>query len=175
MKQLVLSLLATLLPMAAVAQTNPAAQAARQWRQQNERPIVEEFVEFLRIPNVTGDRANIQRNAEFIVKMMERRGIAARLVSVEGANPIVFGEIRTPGARRTIAFYAHYDGQPLDETEWTTPPFTPTLRSQTIERGGQVISLPPRGTALDPESRLYARSAGDDKAPIIAMMAAVDA
>jgi len=175
MKQFVLWLSVTLLPIAAVAQTNPAAQAARQWRQQNERPIVEEFVRFLRIPNVTRDRANIERNAEFIVKMMEGRGIAAKLVSMEGANPIVFGEIRTPGATRTIAFYAHYDGQPLDETEWATPPFTPTLRSQAMERGGQVMSLPPRGTPFDPEARLYARSAGDDKASIIAMMAALDA
>ena len=85
--------------------------------------------------------------------MMQKRGVAAKLVTAEGANPVVFGEIRTPGARRTIVFYAHYDGQPLDPKEWKTPPFTPTLVN----------------------GRLYARSAGDDKAPIIAMMAAVDA
>lgn len=175
MKRSLLWLLASLLPVSGFSQTNPAAEVARQWRQQHERLIVDEFVELLSIPNLTRDGANIQRNAEFIVKMMEKRGIASRLVSVEGANPIVFGEIRTPGATRTIAFYAHYDGQPLDEKEWATPPFRPTLRSQTIERGGQVIPLPAPGRMFDPESRLYARSAGDDKAPIIAMMAALDA
>jgi acetylornithine deacetylase/succinyl-diaminopimelate desuccinylase-like protein len=175
MKRLALWVSVILLPATAAAQSNPAAQAARQWRQQHERAIIEEFEALLRIPNIATDRENIQRNAEFIAKMMETRGIASRLVSIEGANPLVFGEIRTPGAARTVVFYAHYDGQPLDPKEWTTPPFTPTLRTQTIENGGRVMPLPPPGTSVDPESRLYARSAGDDKAPIIALMAAMDA
>jgi acetylornithine deacetylase/succinyl-diaminopimelate desuccinylase-like protein len=175
MKRFLLCLLATLVPGKALAQANPAAQAARQWRQQHERVIIEEFATFLSIPNVARDRENIQRNAAFIAKMMEVRGIASKLVSVEGANPVVFGELKTPGAVRTIVFYAHYDGQPLDPKEWSTPPFTPTLRSGPVEGGGRIIPLPPQGEPLDPESRLYARSAGDDKAPIIALMAAVDA
>jgi acetylornithine deacetylase/succinyl-diaminopimelate desuccinylase-like protein len=168
-------LLASLLPAIVLAQTNPAAQVARQWRERHERAIIDEFVAFLRIPNVTQDRENVQRNAEFIAGMMETRGIASRLVSVEGANPVVFGEIRTPDAVRTVVFYAHYDGQPLDPKEWATPPFAPTLRNQTIDSGGRVVPLPSPGASFDPESRLYARSAGDDKAAIIALMAAVDA
>ncbi len=155
--------------------TNPASQAARRWRQQHERAIVDEFVSLLTIPNIAADRANIQRNAEAIAGMMEKRGITAKLVSVPGGNPIVFGEIKTPGATRTIVFYAHYDGQPLDPKEWVTPPFTPTLRDKTIERDGQVIQLPAEGTKFNPEWRLYARGSADDKAPIIAMLAAVDA
>jgi acetylornithine deacetylase/succinyl-diaminopimelate desuccinylase-like protein len=174
-KPLLLCLLAALLPVAGLAQSNVASQAARQWRQQHERAIVDELVELLRLPNVSADRENIQRNADLLVAMMKRRGIAARLVSVEGVNPVAFGEMRAPGATRTIVFYAHYDGQPLDPAEWATPPFTPTLRSATIERGGTVIPLPAPGTPFDPESRLYARSAGDDKLPIVALMAAMDA
>jgi acetylornithine deacetylase/succinyl-diaminopimelate desuccinylase-like protein len=155
--------------------TNPAAQAARQWRQQHERAIMDEFVALLAIPNIASDHANIQRNAEAIVQMMEKRGIAAKLVSVPGGNPIVFGEIKTPGATRTIVLYAHYDGQPLDPKEWATPPFTPSLRDKTLERDGQVIPLPAAGQPFDPEWRMYARGAADDKAPIIAMMTALDA
>ena len=97
-----------------VIPTNPASQAARKWRQQHERAIVDEFVSLLAIPNIAADRTNIQRNAEAIAGIMEKRGITAKLVSVPGGNPIVFGEIKTPGATRTIVFYAHYDGQPLD-------------------------------------------------------------
>src|SRR5262245_8015622 len=97
--------------------SNAASRIARQWRNQHERVIVDEFVSLLAIPNVASDRANIQRNAETILKMMEKRGIASKLVSVPGANPVVFGEIKTPGATRTIVFYAHYDGQPLDPKE----------------------------------------------------------
>src|SRR6516165_8051008 len=108
---------------AARAQGNPAAQAARQWRIAHERAIVDEFVSLLSIPNIATDRPNIQRNAELIQKMMEQRGIASQLISVSRSNPGVFGEIKTPGATRTIAFYAHYDGQPLDPKEWGAPPF----------------------------------------------------
>lgn len=170
-----LGLLISLLPTVAVGQTNPAAQTARQWRQQHERAIVDEFITLLKIPNIARDRENIPRNAELIAKMMEQRGVTTKLVSVPGANPVVFGEIRTPGATRTIVFYAHYDGQPLDPMEWATEPFEPVLRDRPIENGGQVIPLPPAGTPFEPESRLYARSTADDKAPIIAIMAALDA
>jgi acetylornithine deacetylase/succinyl-diaminopimelate desuccinylase-like protein len=167
-----------LLPAVALAvhaQSNPAAQAARQWRSQHERAIVDEFVTLLKVPNLSRDRVNIQRNAELIAEMMGKRGVPARLLSVAGGNPVVFGEIRTPGATRTIAFYAHYDGQPLDPAEWATPPFDPTLRDRPLEDGGRVIALPASGTPFNPESRLYARGAADDKAPIVAMLTALDA
>ena len=94
--------------------SSPAALAARQWRQQHERGIIDEFITLLAIPNISRDHDNIHRNAETIARMMEQRGVRSRLISVPGSNPVVFGEIRTPGATRTIVFYAHYDGQPLD-------------------------------------------------------------
>jgi acetylornithine deacetylase/succinyl-diaminopimelate desuccinylase-like protein len=166
---------AGLLPATLAAQDHPAAQAAREWRQQHERAIVEEFIDLLSIPNVARDAGDIRRNGEFIVRMLEARGVEARLVSAESGNPLVFGEVRTPGATRTIGFYAHYDGQPVTPEDWTTPPFTPTLRTAAIADGGSVIPLPPPGTPFDPEWRLYARSAGDDKAPIVALTTALDA
>ena len=175
MKRYALALLIGLLPAVAGAQANPAAQAARLWRQQHERAIVDEFVALLSIPNIARDRADIQRNAEAIAAAMTKRGLAPKLVSVAGGNPVVFGEIRTPGATRTIAFYAHYDGQPLDPKEWTSPPFEPTLRDRRVEDGGRVIPLSSSGEAFDPESRLYARGAADDKAPIVALLTALDA
>jgi acetylornithine deacetylase/succinyl-diaminopimelate desuccinylase-like protein len=134
MKRLLLIII--FLPTVALAQSNAAGQAARQWRQQHERAIVDELFTLLAIPNVAEDRDNIRRNADVVAKMMEKRGIAAKLVSVPGANPVVFGEILTPGAVRTLVFYAHYDGQPLDPKEWTTPPFEPVLRDRPLEMAG---------------------------------------
>lgn len=141
-----------LLASVAWAQTNPASVVARQYREAHEQAILGEFFQFLAVPNIATDHANIQRNADMIVAMLKKRGIEGRLVEVPDANPVVFGEIRTPGATRTIVFYAHYDGQPLDPKEWATPPFTPVLK----------------------DGRIYARSASDDKAPIIAILAALD-
>ena len=163
--------LTLLAPTAAPAQDNAAARAARAWRQGHERAILDEFVALLRLPNVSSDRPNIQRNADAIAEMLSRRGVATRLLTTEGANPVVFGEIRTPGATRTIGFYAHYDGQPLDPSEWKSPPFSPTFR----DGRGQEVALPAAGGPIDPEWRVYARSAGDDKAPIVALVTALDA
>lgn len=155
-----------------LAQTNPASLAARQYRETHERAIVDEFVQLLSIPDIASDQAGIRRNADFIVAMLEKRKIPARLVEIPGANPVVFGEIKVPGATRTIVFYAHYDGQPVDPKEWATPPFSPVLRDKSLDRDGQIIPLP--AAKFDPESRIYARAAGDDKAPIVAMLAALD-
>ncbi len=175
MKRLAMVLVCCLVPSIVFTQQNPAAMAARMWRQNHEQAIIGEFVSLLRIPNVSRDRENIQRNADALGGMLAQRGIASRLVSVPGSNPVVFGELLTPGATRTLAFYAHYDGQPLDPAEWASPPFEPTLRDKPFEDGGRAIAFPPPGTPFNPEWRLYARGAGDDKAPIIALLVAIDA
>jgi acetylornithine deacetylase/succinyl-diaminopimelate desuccinylase-like protein len=174
MKYLLVTAMA-LLTATTAAQSDPAAQAARQWRQQRERQIVDELVAFAALPNITGDQQNLLRNVDYLSGMLERRGMTPRRVSVPGGTPVVVGELRAPAATRTIVFYAHYDGQPLDLREWTTPPFEPVLRNRTIEAGGRVIPLPEAGVRFDPESRLYARSISDDKAPIVAMLSALDA
>src|ERR687891_307720 len=85
--------------------------------------------------------------------------------------PAVYGELTTPGARRTVVFYAHYDGQPVVPEDWTTPPWQPMLRSGLLN--APVVEIP-RGRTPD-DWRVYARSASDDKSPIVAMLAALDA
>ena len=119
------------LALSAAPNTQPA-QAARSWREGHERAIVDEFFELLAIPNLASDAPNIRRNADAVMKILEKRGVKSRLLEVPGAPPAVYGEIRTPGARRTIVFYAHYDGQPLDPKEWATPPWQPVLRDKPL-------------------------------------------
>ena len=154
------------------AQVDPAA--VRQWRASNEKRILDEYSELIRIPNVSADLPNVRKNAEFIRAMFEKRGVPARLLEVAGASPVVFGEIKTPGAKRTIIFYAHYDGQPVDPKEWLTPPFEPVMRTASVEDGGKVVDW--RAAAkVEPEWRLFGRATSDDKAPIMAMAAALDA
>jgi acetylornithine deacetylase/succinyl-diaminopimelate desuccinylase-like protein len=158
----------------AVAADNPALQA-RAYVAKNKAAILGEFADLLSIPNLASDSENIRRNAERIVSLLQRRGMDARLLEVPGAPPYVYGELHVPGATRTVAFYAHYDGQPVDRAQWATPPWTPVLRDGPLEQGGKEIPLAGAGSRLGDEWRLYARSASDDKAPIIAMLAALDA
>jgi len=138
--------------------------------------IVHELSDFLAIPNLATDTPNIRRNAERLLAMMTARGITGRLLeSPSGGPPAVYGELRTPGAKKTVVFYAHYDGQPVDTTQWATPPWRPVLRDKPLDASGQAIAIPATAGSIQNEWRLYARSASDDKAPIVAMLAALDA
>ncbi|MGH9938520.1 MAG: M20/M25/M40 family metallo-hydrolase [Blastocatellia bacterium] len=156
---------------------SPAASAARAYRQTHEHEIVEEFFELLSIPNLASDAPNIRRNARLISQMLEKRGVKNRLLEVPESPPVVYGEINTPGATRTLIFYVHYDGQPVEPAKWAGDYLLrpTTLRSASLEAGGEEIPFPRKDQKFDPEWRLYARSTADDKAPIIAICAALDA
>jgi acetylornithine deacetylase/succinyl-diaminopimelate desuccinylase-like protein len=148
-------------------------QTVRDYRRSHEAQIIEEFFQLLSIPNVASDAVNIRLNAAKLMEMMSRRDIQARLLEGQGP-PAVFGELKTPGASLTLGLYAHYDGQPVDRSRWSTDPFVPTLRRGTLESGAAIVTMPVSGQ-FDSEWRIYARSASDDKAPIMAMLAALDA
>ena len=146
------------------------ANEARAWRAQHEREILQEFSDLLAIPNLASDAPNIQRNAAAIRALLEKRGLTTQLLTLGDAPPIVVGDLAAPGAKRTIAFYAHYDGQPVDPAKWKSDPWKPVMR----DGAGHDVDWRNAKT-IDPEWRLYARSSGDDKAPIIGMLAALDA
>src|SRR5262245_46125359 len=101
--------------VAPVFGATPLQENVRAWRVAHEHELIDEYRELLAIPNTTVDRANIRRNADFLVAMMKRRGIDARLLTIASpnANPVVYGEVKAPGATRTVMLYAHFDGQPV--------------------------------------------------------------
>src|SRR4030095_1227497 len=149
----------------------------RNYRHANEHKIVNEFLSLLAIPNLASDNPNIRKNAEMIVEMMKRRGLNPRLLEAQTPNvpPVVYGEFKTPGAQRTLILYAHYDGQPTDPKQWTgTLPWQPAFRSAALETGGQVLPTPSNEHAFNPEWRIYARSASDDKAGVVSILNAFD-
>jgi acetylornithine deacetylase/succinyl-diaminopimelate desuccinylase-like protein len=156
------------------------AQAVRDYRVANEDRIIRELSEFLAIPNIASDTPNIQKNAAHLVEMLEARGIETHLLPITGRGPVVFGKLLSPEAKRTVIFYAHYDGQPVDAAAWTDgKPFEPVLRDAAIEAGGKRIPFPegsaPHDGLYNDNWRIYARSSGDDKSPIVALLAALDA
>lgn len=150
-------------------------QALQQYRTQHERAILEELLQFVAIPNVASDRENILRNAEFIQAMLARRGIAAQLLEVEGAPPVVYGELVAPDAEHTIVLYVHYDGQPVNRDAWASDPWKPVIRDAALEEGGQIIPAEQLQSPVDGAWRIYGRSSSDDKAPLVAVLAAIDA
>ncbi len=142
--------------------------------EQHRIALLQEYSDFLSIPNLASDTPNIRRNAAAIAAMFARRGVDLRLLEAAGSPPLVFGELRNPGASRTVIFYAHYDGQPVDPSRWESDPWKPVLRDGRLQDGGKVVEASEIRSEGKHDYRLYARSSSDDKAPIMALAAALD-
>jgi acetylornithine deacetylase/succinyl-diaminopimelate desuccinylase-like protein len=186
LRNFAVTLLIAFLPSAALAQKPPApapaqvAQAVRDYRMDNEDRIIRELSEFLAIPNIASDTPNIQKNAARLVEMLEARGIETHLLQITGRGPVVFGKLITPEAKRTVIFYAHYDGQPVDASAWKcAKPFEPKIwtngKDVCDEHDVPRKGIDERPVADTDDWRIYARSASDDKGPIVALLAAIDA
>jgi len=150
--------------------TGISADQINQWLLSHEQQIVDQFAELLSIPNVAADKTNIRKNADHIAQLMKDAGMNVELLELEGSNPVIFAEKNTPGATKTLMIYIHYDGQPVNPDNWASDPWVPVIRTDMVEKGGNPV---PMKAPFDPDWRIFARSAGDDKAPIIALRSAL--
>jgi acetylornithine deacetylase/succinyl-diaminopimelate desuccinylase-like protein len=115
--------------------------------------FVEELCALLRQPSISTQDTGVRECAELVRRFMTEAGAEARLIDT-GGYPVVFGEVRSPGASRTVLVYGHYDVQPPEPLDaWDTPPFEPSIRN----------------------GRIYARGAGDNKGQMFAHLKAIEA
>src|SRR5947208_16150171 len=158
--------------LGAAAPDDPVSRV-RAWREQHEKQILLELFDFLKLPNVATNKGDIERNAQALTRLLELRRFLPDRIATAG-SPVVIAERRAAAARRTITFYFHYDGQPVDPAEWTyEPPFSPVIVAE-HEPAGRTITLASWKDRIDPEWRIYGRSSSDDKSPIVAFLAAVE-
>ena len=140
------------------------------WRRAHERAIVDELTTLVAIPNVAGNDGDMKKNADHLAGLFRQRGFSVETVGGPG-SPVVFASLDAVNAAGTLTFYIHYDGQPVDASQWTRcQPFAPCLWS-----AAGAVAVDPARQQFDPEWRLYGRSASDDKAPIVALLNAVTA
>ncbi len=110
----------------------------------------------VRIPGIAFDGfdfSEVERSAEAVAELL--RGVLPDVTIVRaGGQPAVIGRRPAPPGAPTVLLYAHHDVQPVgDRSAWLTEPFEPTER----------------------DGRLFGRGAADDKAGIMAHIAALRA
>jgi acetylornithine deacetylase/succinyl-diaminopimelate desuccinylase-like protein len=147
----------------------------RRYRSAHEAQIIGQLDELVRLRSVAADPAGLEAAGSRLQQLLAERGFEARLLPVREGPPLVFGFLKSPGARRTVVFYAHYDGQPVTPSQWKSDPFTPLMRSGPLNSGEHDVDWRAAKPPFDPQWRLFARAASDDKASIAAFLAAFDA
>jgi len=136
---------------------DPARLSALQARVTDLLPALRQDLEALtRIPSVSlaaFDQAHVEASAKAVAELLRAEGLDVEIVR-EGGRPAVIGHADGPQGAPTVMLYAHHDVQPPGaESEWDSPPFEPTER----------------------DGRLYARGIADDKAGVMAHVAALRA
>ncbi|CAN5748888.1 dipeptidase [soil metagenome] len=120
-------------------------------------PVVREDLETLtRIPSVSldsFDQRHVDDSATAVADLLTAEGMAVRVVR-EGGRPAVIGHLAGPDGAPTVLLYAHHDVQPPgQDADWDSAPFEPTQRGD----------------------RVFARGIADDKAGVMAHVAALRA
>lgn len=159
---------------------NPALQKIAAYHSPKHHTLLKEYIEFLSIPNTANDTAALSENARFIVGMMQKRGIEGRLLYADskGAIPAVYGEVLTKDATKTIIFYAHYDGQPVNPDKWAPglSPFVPQITTASLDKGGKFVNWDTYAAASQKDDyRIYGRASADDKAGVFTILNAYEA
>jgi len=173
----ILCFISSLLSLLTVAQTSDLGKI-RSYREKNEPAIYNNFISFLKIPNVATDTPNIRKNADFLFQLMRSKGIEhLQLLEANEKNvpPVVYGEVNVPGATKTMIFYAHYDGQPVNPSLWAQGlgPFQPQLLNGRVDENTTIQAS--ANFPLDGDWRIYARGASDDKGGVMAILTAFTA
>jgi acetylornithine deacetylase/succinyl-diaminopimelate desuccinylase-like protein len=146
------------------------------YRGAHEREIVAELAQLTAIRSVAADPAGLAQAAQRLVQLLKARGFEVQALRDAPTTPaLVFGSRTTPGATRTVVFYAHYDGQPVTPSQWSSDPFTPVMRSGPLGPDVHTVEWRQATPPFDPEWRLFGRAVADDKASIVAFLSAYDA
>jgi acetylornithine deacetylase/succinyl-diaminopimelate desuccinylase-like protein len=117
---------------------------------------LKEFVELISIPSISSipaHKADVAKAADWIVNKLKAIGIPTAQVIQTGGQPAVFGSWDKAPGKPTVLIYAHYDVQPVKESEWVIPPFAPVIK----------------------DGKIFGRGASDDKSGVMISIWAVEA
>lgn len=136
-------------------------------------PALEILREILSIPNDANYDSHVLENVVDMRERFEKRGFSILTLDT-GGPPILLAEKSGLNAGKTVLFYIQVDGQPVDSSAWyQNSPYLPVLK-QPNEGGYEEIPWTNIGKSIDPEWRVFARSASDAKGPIAMLLSSLD-
>lgn len=130
--------------------------------------------ECLSIPNDAHFPDHVQKNVQWARAAFQKRGFEISVLTTDGP-PLLLAERRVVNANRTVLIYLQIDGQPVDPTKWfQESPYKPVLKEK---RGTEWHEIPWQRLEgkINPDWRVFARSASDAKGPVVAFLTALDA
>lgn len=131
------------------------------------------FKEYLSIPNNGSIPSDIQANMAWCRKALESRGFKTQELKSHTV-PHLFAEGKMDPKKKTILVYMQIDGQPVDSSSWDQEsPYIPALRMKEGDSWKE-INWNFLEDPIDPEWKIFARSASDSKGPTMTFLTALD-
>lgn len=128
--------------------------------------------DFVSLPNDAQFKEAMIPNAKWLQNAFGKRGFDVSLLDSPTDIPLVFAHKMISADLPTVLIYLHYDGQPVDASEWAQDdPFIPVVKTSVQS---EAIAYEQVKASLNPDFRIFARAAADDKGPIIMLLTALD-
>lgn len=129
--------------------------------------------EFVSIPNLPENKNLMLENINWVAKQYDDLNFNTTLLETS-TLPILIAEKEYDPSYKTVLFYFHIDGQPINPESWNqNDPFDPVLKEKDKDGVWQHIDWNKLDGVIDDEWRIFARAAADDKAPIVMLLTAL--
>ncbi len=138
------------------------------------RDALELYREFLSLPNDATFEEDILELVEWMEPVFEDRGFDVQRIPT-ARSPLLLAQRGNDPTKRTVLVYLQSDGQPVDPSAWfQEDPFEPVLKEQNASGDWDEISWRSIYGEVDPDWRVFARSASDSKGPMTQFLVAMD-
>lgn len=135
---------------------------------------IELFREFLSLPNDARNPADIENLVAWTEQAFQQRGFDTERLVTAG-NPSLIATRLVDSENPTVLVYLQADGQPVDAAAWNqASPYLPVLKERSINGGWSEIPWERMELGLDPDWRIFARSASDSKGPMTQFLVAME-
>lgn len=137
------------------------------------KKVLLDHKEFVSIPNLPEDKDLMLSNINWVASKYKELGFNTTLLR-SSSLPILFTEKVVNPNYKTVLFYFHIDGQPVNPAMWDQDdPFTPVLKKQDENGNWRPLDWAALDGNIDPNWRIFSRAAADDKAPILMLITAL--